>query len=544
MIRATSKIIGWLALVFLAIVLFAGFAAPVAVIYLALVAIATPIILVTLPWAKQAVWQLAGEYLLRRRLAWVSLIAVTLCVAMVLVVLSVMGGWLTQFRSQFKVLSGDLVISKNSANTFAHYEEMIGEIKQRPDVAGAIPIIRSVGLLSIPTYRWNDMVAVVGLPPVDEVEKVMSFKESLWLQHQIGDYDEKPLRDDASFKLYDDLPYGDMAPRDKSATRNPGMIVGAGAIAVRMDRLTKRPTWPEYLREINTSLTVVPMNEELGAAPSQIDAKTTHYWIVDGSRTQAPQHDNNIYVPFDQLQQDLKLTSYTYRDAVTKEQFTEPAKTSEIQIKLKPGTDVQAAKRSIQAIVDRILRAHDPNATTNPADDINIHLGALRVLTWDEQPKTAQFLNAVENEITIMMTLFGFISLVAVFMVFCIFYTIVGEKTRDIGILKSVGGSAWTVAQIFLTYGAAIGLVGGGLGVAIGWAFVHWINEIQDLITRISGREIYSSDVYAIDRLPTHVDPKSAAIIMLIGVVAAIGGALVPAVLAARKKPVDALRFE
>ena len=50
------------------------------------------------------------KYLRRRRIAWVSLIAVMLCTAMVLVVISVMGGWLRMFRASFQGLSGDIVI--------------------------------------------------------------------------------------------------------------------------------------------------------------------------------------------------------------------------------------------------------------------------------------------------------------------------------------------------------------------------------------------------------------------------------------------------
>ena len=90
------------------------------------------------------------------------------------------------------------------------------------------------------------------------------------------------------------------------------------------------------------------------------------------------------------------------------------------------------------------------------------------------------FLKAIEHEIALTTTLFALISVVAVFMIFCIFYTIVAEKTRDIGILKAVGGSAWGVAQIFLTYGAAIGFVGGGLGIAISLRDrPKYINEIN-----------------------------------------------------------------
>jgi ABC-type lipoprotein release transport system permease subunit len=47
------------------------------------------------------------KYLRKRRIAWVSLIAVMLCTTMVLVVISVMGGWLRMFRESFTAFSGD-----------------------------------------------------------------------------------------------------------------------------------------------------------------------------------------------------------------------------------------------------------------------------------------------------------------------------------------------------------------------------------------------------------------------------------------------------
>ena len=125
-----------------------------------------------------------------------------------------------------------------------------------------------------------------------------------------------------------------------------------------------------------------------------------------------------------------------------------------------------------------------------------------------------------------MMVLFGVISLVAVFMIFCIFYTIVAEKTRDVGILKSVGASGWNVAQIFLTYGAAIGFVGGGAGVLIGWLFLKYINEINDGVGKLLGRPIYNAEVYGLAKLPTTIDWREAIIIWIIGIIAAIAGSV------------------
>ena len=77
------------------------------------------------------------KYLRKRRIAWVSLIAVTLCTAMVLVVISVMGGWLRMFRTSFHGLSGDIVVQVNSLTGFPYYQEMIGEVEKLPEVEAA-----------------------------------------------------------------------------------------------------------------------------------------------------------------------------------------------------------------------------------------------------------------------------------------------------------------------------------------------------------------------------------------------------------------------
>ena len=88
------------------------------------------LIFAALPLARRAVLLLTAKYLVKRRLAWVSLLAVALCVALVLIVLSVMGGWLEMFRSSFKSLTGDLIVSRESLSGFPYYEEMISEIEK------------------------------------------------------------------------------------------------------------------------------------------------------------------------------------------------------------------------------------------------------------------------------------------------------------------------------------------------------------------------------------------------------------------------------
>src|SRR3954453_10183981 len=89
------------------------------------------------------------KYLRKRRIAWVSLIAVMLCTAMVLVVISIMGGWLRMFRESFHGLGGDVIITSRSLAGFAHYQDMILQIEALPEVEAAAPVIRTFGLMKI-----------------------------------------------------------------------------------------------------------------------------------------------------------------------------------------------------------------------------------------------------------------------------------------------------------------------------------------------------------------------------------------------------------
>src|SRR6184192_2192843 len=109
------------------------------------------------------------KYLRKRRIAWVSLIAVTLCTTMVLVVISVMGGWLRMFRESFHGLGGDVMITSRSLTGFGHYPEMIAQIEQLPEVTAAVPVLRTFGLMKI-NRGSPDAVQVMGYQ-IDQIGK-------------------------------------------------------------------------------------------------------------------------------------------------------------------------------------------------------------------------------------------------------------------------------------------------------------------------------------------------------------------------------------
>jgi len=168
--------------------------------------------------------------------------------------------------------------------------------------------------------------------------------------------------------------------------------------------------------------------------------------------------------------------------------------------------------------------------------------GQVTIRTWEE--KQGLLLSAVEVETAILNVLLFLIITVAGFGILAIFYMIVVEKTRDIGILKSLGASSNGVMSIFLSYGLGLGVVGSTAGVVMGLLFVRYINQIEDMLSWITGRKVFDEKIYYFFEIPTSVSPFMVGAVAFGAISIAVLASILPARRAARLHPVRALRFE
>ncbi|MBA3452777.1 MAG: ABC transporter permease [Deltaproteobacteria bacterium] len=111
----------------------------------------------------------------------------------------------------------------------------------------------------------------------------------------------------------------------------------------------------------------------------------------------------------------------------------------------------------------------------------------------------------------------------------------VTDKTREIAILKSMGGTSTSVAQVFQVVGLAIGGAGTLIGVGIGLA-----------ICFVMSRYGYHLDpkVYLIDRLPIEVRMLEVLLVAGITMVISVIATVVPASAASALRPVEGLRYD
>ncbi len=179
------------------------------------------------------------------------------------------------------------------------------------------------------------------------------------------------------------------------------------------------------------------------------------------------------------------------------------------------------------------VRIQDLYAAREEAERLRRAVGGdLRSANWIDQNKNLYVWMRTEK--VMMFCILSLIILVATFNIASSLSMAVIEKRRDIGIVRTMGGTSAMILRTFLAMGGVIGVIGtaGGtvLGLAGAWALQRW-----DIIR-------LPSDVYFLNHLPVRVEPLDVACVAAAGLVLCVLATVPPAWQASRLVPVDAIR--
>ncbi|MEO5509628.1 MAG: ABC transporter permease [Longimicrobiales bacterium] len=144
--------------------------------------------------------------------------------------------------------------------------------------------------------------------------------------------------------------------------------------------------------------------------------------------------------------------------------------------------------------------------------------------------------DALKLEKLAMEVILSLIILVASFNIVSTLMMLVTEKTREIGILKSMGMTDGSVLRIFITQGLIIGVIGTALGMLGGLGIMYVIKHFN-LIS-------LPADVYFIDRLPLRLETFDGVMIVVVSLLIALLSTIYPAWKASKLVPVDAIRHD
>ncbi len=558
---------------------------------------------------------LTNRYLTSRVIPFIAVAAVALCVALVIIVVSVMTGFLDMVRSSGRTLMGDVIVSY-SLTGIPYYQRLITHIEKLPAAKAATPVVDSWGLLKMPypagDHKDTETVQVWGIEP-EGFASVTGYADALYWRP----YDPRELADmavDDPRRLINERPPGEtLTPAQRLETNaltlhdprsnRPGIVLGVHVSEgnERKSDGSIQPVGIWWMPQFQVTLTMLPLATGGGIIPQPankifpvVNEFFSGVFLIDDTRVMIPL---SIAQEMLLLSEDLKLDKQKLDDEGLPTVIgVHPARATMVLVRAADGVSPDELRGQVERAYESFhqeLEADDTALEKPPPLD---PVSRLSIRTWEEQQ--AKFIGPIEKERELMRTLFSLVYLVCAGLVLSIFWAIVYEKTRDIGILRSIGAPRLGISWIFLRYGLVVGAAGAVAGLGLAYLVVHNINAIHDamgsppawlaigmlvlallslgltvykgrggelmpvtlgalvtislfgvgavilLIKKGGGFKVWDPSVYYFTEMPNNMDKFSAVITMAGAVVFSLIGAFLPAAKAADTDPVRALRYE
>ena len=186
------------------------------------------------------------------------------------------------------------------------------------------------------------------------------------------------------------------------------------------------------------------------------------------------------------------------------------------------------------------LRLKQPALAEATAGRLAVGHPELRFRPWQDIKK--DFLAAIRFEKTMLFFLMFIITLVASFSIGSTLFSAVIRRSREVGVLASLGAARWQIVALFGLQGLLIGALGTLLGFVLTWTILACRDGILGMINRLFGGGDMVANIYLFSKVPLHYDATDFVIASAFTLLTTAIAGLVPALWAAGRKPSEAMR--
>ena len=164
------------------------------------------------------------------------------------------------------------------------------------------------------------------------------------------------------------------------------------------------------------------------------------------------------------------------------------------------------------------------------------------IYTWSDLNKS--LFSALKVERNVMFIILSLIIIVAAFNIISGLTILIKNKTKEIAILKTLGFTNRSIKKTFFLTGLTIGFFATLSGILLGILFSVNIEKIRTFLSKVFNLEIFPSDIYFLDKLPSEINVNSIFIIFIISLVISAIASYLPAMRISKMRTFRALRYE
>jgi len=164
------------------------------------------------------------------------------------------------------------------------------------------------------------------------------------------------------------------------------------------------------------------------------------------------------------------------------------------------------------------------------------------IYTWSDLNKS--FFSALKVERNVMFVILTLIIIVAAFNIISGLTILIKNKTKEIAILKTLGLNNTSIKKSFFLTGFTIGFFATLSGIIVGIIFSLYIEKIRIILSKVFNFEIFPSDIYFLEKLPSEINLYSILIIFILSLLVSAIASYIPARHISKMKTFRALKYE
>ena len=192
--------------------------------------------------------------------------------------------------------------------------------------------------------------------------------------------------------------------------------------------------------------------------------------------------------------------------------------------------------------IDLEIILKDPFSAAKYKREIEKLNADIYITTWSDTNKS--FFDALKVERNVMFIILTLIIIVAAFNIISGLTILIKNKTKEIAIIKTLGLSDRSIIKSFFLTGFTIGFLATLTGVFIGILFSIYIDDIRNFLSMVFGINIFPSDVYYLEKMPSEVNFISVLLVFIISIFITSVASYFPAKAISKMKTTNSLKYE